>query len=195
MGKKRKVVIDDEREFNSMKLKEKRRILAIDPGTRNIGYAVLDNKELKYFGVKTIKNKHSSRTTLKEGRSIVSGLIKDFRPQVLVVERTYFGNNSGSAVLNQFSVEIKAIGRKKGLSVISLPVNTVRKNICGNGWANKEDVAKVLIQLFPQLKPYFAPNREWKKDFHQNMFDAVALGMANEQRLPNDIIEKSATTI
>jgi Holliday junction resolvasome RuvABC endonuclease subunit len=163
-----------------MKRKNKGRILAIDPGTRNIGYAVVEGGCLMYFGVKTIPRSSDSNDILKEGRSIITDLLKDFRPQVLVVERTYFGNNSGSETLNEFYRVIAYLGRRKGLQVASLPVNTVRKQICGNGWANKEKVVKSLIGSFPQLKPYARSDREWKKDFHQNMFDAVALGLASE---------------
>jgi Holliday junction resolvasome RuvABC endonuclease subunit len=161
-----------------MKIKNKGRILAIDPGTRNIGYAVFENGNLKYFGVKTIPRKSKLIDILKEGRLIINGLLKDFRPQVLVVERTYFGNNSGSEILNQFFRAIKRAGKRKGLRVLSIPVNTVRKSVCGDGWANKEKVVKTLSRAYPQLKPYSKSNREWKKDFHQNMFDAVALGLA-----------------
>jgi crossover junction endodeoxyribonuclease RuvC len=164
-----------------MKSKEKRRILAIDPGTRNLGYAVLESGSLRYCGVKTIPRRADSVDILKEGRMIISSLIKDFRPQVLVVERTYFGNNSGSVILNQLFRVIKSVGKRRGLQTISLPVNTVRKNVCGNGWANKEKVVKCLTKTFPQLKPYSISNREWKRDYNQNMFDAVALGLAAEE--------------
>jgi len=161
-----------------MKRKHKTRILAIDPGTRNIGYAVFENGHLKYFGVKTIPRKSQLIDILKDGKSIINGLLKDFRPRVLVVERTYFGNNKGSEILNRFFRAIKLIGRRKGLRVQSIPVNTVRKSVCGDGWGNKEKVMKTLSRAYPQLRPYSKSNREWKKDFHQNMFDAVALGLA-----------------
>ena len=89
-----------------MKSKNKGRIIAIDPGTRNIGYAVFENGILKYFGVKSIPRRAKLIDILKDGRSIINGLLKDFRPQVLVVERTYFGNNRGSEILNRFVRDI-----------------------------------------------------------------------------------------
>lgn len=161
-----------------MKSNKRKRILAIDPGTRNIGYAVLESGSLKYCGVKSIPRTVDSEDILKEGRMIISSLIEDFRPQVLVVERTYFGNNSGSRTLNQFFRVIKSTGERRELEVMSLPVNTVRKSVCGNGWANKERVVRYLVKIFPQLRPYAKSDREWKRDYHQNMFDAVALGSA-----------------
>jgi len=161
-----------------MERKNKGRILAIDPGTRNIGYAVFENGNLRYFGVKTIPRKSQETDILREGRLIIDSLLKDFRPRALVVERTYFGNNRGSEILNRFFTAIKLAGGRKGLRVMSIPVNTVRKTVCGDGWANKQKVTKYLSKMYPQLRPYSKSNREWKRDFHQNMFDAVALGIA-----------------
>jgi len=56
-------------------------------------------------------------------------------------------------------------------------LSTVKKFICGNGWADKKEVAKAIVSKFPELKVYLTQDRAWKEKFHQNMFDAVALGI------------------
>ena len=62
------------------------KILAIDPGTREMGIAFFDKGKLVYHGVKVIrKDGKSPHEKLREGRKIVLRLIKDFKPQVLVV--------------------------------------------------------------------------------------------------------------
>lgn len=38
-------------------------------------------------------------------------------------------------------------------------------------------VARVIVSKFPELKVYLTQDRAWKERYHQNMFDAVALGM------------------
>ncbi len=73
--------------------------------------------------------------------------------------------------------EIRAIGQRQCLQVLAFAPGTVRKALCGNGWATKEDVAKTVAKRFPELKAYLGQNRKWKDRFHANMFDAVALGM------------------
>lgn len=153
------------------------KILAIDPGTREIGIAFLENGKLLYHGVKIIKKKKSPHETLREGRKIILRLVKDFKPKTLVVEKTFFANNKNSALLNVFVDEIKAIGKRKGLKVVSYAPNTVKKFICGNGRASKEEVAKVIVSKYPELKVYISQDRKWKERYHQNMFDAVALGV------------------
>jgi len=154
-----------------------KKVLAIDPGTREMGIAFLDKGNLIYYGVKTIKRSKSPHETLKEGRRTILRLIKDFKPKVLVVEKAFFANNRNVALLNIFFDEIMAIGRRKKLKVLSFVPSTVKKQICGNGRATKREVARVIVSKFPELKVYLTQDRAWKERYHQNMFDAVALGM------------------
>ena len=160
-----------------MKKIKHQKVLAIDPGTRHLGIAFFDGKELIYHGVKTIRKMNSAHDTLKEGRKFISRLIRDFKPTTLVVEKTFFSNNRNSALLNVFADEIKVIGKNKGLKVIAYAANTVRKSVCGNGAASKDELAKVIVSYYPELKPYLTSDRKWKEKFYRNMFDAVALGL------------------
>jgi crossover junction endodeoxyribonuclease RuvC len=153
------------------------KILAIDPGTREMGIAFFDKAKLIYYGVETIKKRKSPSETLRKGRKIILRLIKDFKPKVLVVEKAFFANNRSAALLNVFVDEIRAIGRRKGLKVMSFAPSTVKKAICGNGRTGKKEVARVIVSKFPELKVYLTQDRAWKELYHQNMFDAVALGM------------------
>ncbi|MDP2960462.1 MAG: hypothetical protein Q8N71_03470, partial [candidate division Zixibacteria bacterium] len=61
------------------------RILAIDPGTRLMGVALLDSEKLIYHGVKIIKKGKSPHETLHQARKIILRLIRDFSPHVIVV--------------------------------------------------------------------------------------------------------------
>lgn len=153
------------------------RILAIDPGTREMGIAFLEEEKLIYHGVKSIKKRKSPHETLKEGRKIILRLIKDFKPKVLVVEKAFFVNNRNASLLNVFVDEIVSIARRKKLKLLSYAPNTVKKYICGNGRASKTEVARVIVTKFPELRVYLTQDRAWKEKYHQNMFDAVALGM------------------
>lgn len=153
------------------------KILAIDPGTREMGIAFLDEGKLIHFGVKVIKKRKSPHETLREGRKIILRLIKDFKPDVLVVEKVFFANNRSASLLNVFVDEIRAIGRRKGIKVTGYAPSTAKKIICGNGRASKEEVARTVISTFPELRVFLTQDRKWKERYHHNMFDAVALGM------------------
>lgn len=158
--------------------KNNSQILAIDPGTREMGIAFLDGGKLIYHAVKIIrKDGKSPHEKLREGRKVVLRLIRDFKPQVLVVEKAFFAQNRNAAILNVFVDEIRAIGRRKGLKVLGYAPSTVRKFICGNGRASKKEVSTVIVSKYPELKVYLTQDRAWKERYHQNMFDAVALGL------------------
>lgn len=153
------------------------KVLAIDPGTRKMGVAFLENRDLIYHGVKTIRKYKSPHETLKEARKTVLRLIKDFKPKVLVVEKAFFANNRNASLLNVFVDEIRSIARRKKLKLLGYAPSTVKKYICGNGRAGKDEVAKVIVTKFPELRVYLTQDRSWKEKHHQNMFDAVALAI------------------
>ena len=155
--------------------KNKQKILAIDPGTKHMGYAFLDKGKLLYYGVKVIEKKKSPHETLKAGRKAVLSLINDLKPNVLVVEKAFVSNNRSASLLNVFFDEIRAIGKRKKLRVLSFAPSTVKKHIAKDGWAKKKEVAKALCSKYPELKVYLTQDRGWKERYHQNMFDAVAL--------------------
>jgi Holliday junction resolvasome RuvABC endonuclease subunit len=153
------------------------KILAIDPGTRRMGVAFLDKEKLIYHAVKVIKKGKSPHETLREGRRIILRLIRDLKPKVLAIEKAFFANNRNSALVNVFVDEIKAIGWRKKLKVKSYAPSTVKKFICGNGLASKREVAEVIVSKFPELYVYLTQDTIWKERYHQNMFDAVAVGL------------------
>lgn len=166
-------------------IKHKAKILAIDPGTKEIGVAFLEGEKLIYYGVKVIPSEKSPNEKLKEGRGIILRLIRDYRPDVLVIERSFFANNKTASLLHVFINEIRAIGKRKGIKVLSYAPSTVRRHIAGNGKASKEELSVVIVSKYPELKVYLSQDRAWKNQHHQNMFDAIALGLmalSNEDR-------------
>jgi crossover junction endodeoxyribonuclease RuvC len=156
------------------------RILAIDPGTRWMGVAFLENDQLIYHGVKVIKKGSSPNDNLQNARRIILRLIKDFRPNTIVIENAFFKNNRKAYLLSVFIDEIKAIAKRKQINLVSCSPSTVKKFICGNGWASKDQVARSVVAKYPELRVYLTQDKAWKERFHCNMFDAVALGIMAE---------------
>ena len=163
--------------------KKRHKILAIDPGMRMMGVAFLEGDSIIYHGVKMIPRKKIPHETLREGRKIILRLINGLRPRILVVEKTFFANNRNMAFLNDFVKQIQMIGRRKGLRVLAYAPNTVKKCICGDGRASKEEVARAVIARYPELKVYLTQDRKWKERYHQNMFDAIGLALVCSQKI------------
>lgn len=155
----------------------KTRILAIDPGTRLMGVALLNNGKLVYHAVKVIAKGRSPQETLQRAKGAILRLIDDFEPEIIAAEKTFFSRNRNTALLNVLFDEIRAIARRKQLAFVSFAPSGVKKFTCGNGWASKKEVATVVVAKFPELKVFLTQDRAWKERFHQNMFDAVAVGM------------------
>lgn len=143
-----------------------------------MGVAVLENGRLLYQAVETFPRFHSAEECLEAGRQTVARLIRDFRPTLLAVEKTFIGRNPNTALLNEFAHQLGATGRERGIRVLSLAPNTVKRAIAGDGNASKADVAKAVAAKFPNLKAYLPPERKWKRARQFNMFDAVALALA-----------------
>jgi len=159
----------------------KLKVLAIDPGIRKMGIAFLEGGKLIYHGVKTIKKSVSPHEAYKECRKTVLRLVNNFKPNILVVEKAFFFNNRNASLLNVLVDEIKSIARRNKVKYVSYAPSTVKKYICENGRASKNEVARVIVAKYPELRVFLNQDRAWKEKFHQNMFDAVALGI-----IPNE---------
>lgn len=92
-----------------------------------------------------------------------------------MVEKTFVSNNRSASLLNVFSDEIRAVGKRKHLKVLSFTPSTVKKLIAKHGWVKKREVARALCSKHPKLKVYLAQDRGWKERYHQNTFHPVAL--------------------
>jgi len=155
-------------------------ILAVDPGLRDLGFAVLRGRELLGHGVLSFRHLPASQR-LKAARQELERVIRAHEPSELVLE------NMPKRPLDAF-VGLPALGRLlrrlaklHHLNVTTHSAKTVRRAIVGNGWAGKLEVAKVLMARFPQLKVYRGQLRKWQDRYWGNMFDALALGIHHQQ--------------
>lgn len=162
---------------------KKRRILAIDPGTRQMGIAVLEDRELIYHSVETLTTRGTPHERLQEGRRVFLRLLDDFKPAAVAVEAPFFANNRNTALLNVLVDELRALAKSRGVAVASFAPSTIKRHMCGDGWAAKGEVAKAVVAKYPKLKVYLTQDRKWKERYHGNMFDAVALAAVSRDWL------------
>ncbi len=133
------------------------RILGIDPGTRYVGYGVVElrGNSLVFLDSGCIRAKGDSiaerLVTIHQG---LTGVIRRHKPQAAAVETVFTGNNPKTAI---------AIGEGRGVAVLSAAENgltvrgyepaLVKRSLTGSGRAGKEQVrsmVRVLLAL-PQL--------------------------------------------
>ncbi len=151
-------------------------ILAVDPGTRELGVSVLRGAELVFYNVKTVTNRKNPLKTLEVIAGYIRNLIKKHRPDTLSIEKM-FVTQKNSALLVVCAEQVKAVAKELELQIFEYAPSTVRKRLCQSGRATKREAAKVLTARYPELKRYYQRTARWELDYYANLFDAVAVGV------------------
>ncbi|MCK5125203.1 MAG: crossover junction endodeoxyribonuclease RuvC [candidate division Zixibacteria bacterium] len=156
--------------------KNKIKILAIDPGTKHMGFAAFEGTELVDYGVKTIRQ-GSEVIILDHIEEIISRLIKEKKPDYFVLERNSFSQIKQNFRLTMAISKMKHIAKKFGVLVYEYDPRTIRKEICNDGNASKIRVAQTIVISFDELKVYLQSDKVWVLRYNLNLLDAVAIGM------------------
>lgn len=127
-------------------------ILGIDPGTAMTGYGIV-NKSQKGMDfvacgcVKTSPN-DSAENRLNQIFNQINKLIKDFSPDVIVVEKLFFFKNAKTAIpVSQARGVILLAAARKKISTYEFTPLEVKMNIVGYGRASKSQMQKMIKNL------------------------------------------------
>jgi len=153
------------------------KILGIDPGTINCGYAILDvnNKKIKLIEAGLIKMK--SRVLQEQILEFVEGLdliTKKYKIDEVAIEDMFYAFNPKTVIkLAQFrgAISLKILQDFGNFSEYT-PLQ-VKRAVTGNGKAAKEQVAfmvKRLLNIKQEIKPL-------------DITDAIAIAITHSQRL------------
>ncbi len=157
-------------------------ILAVDPGTRELGVAVIKRGELLFYAVKTVTNRKNPMAVLETINGYIRNLLEKHRPARLAIEKMFL-TQKNSALLFVAAEQIKAAAKEANLPIHEYAPSAVRKRLCRNGRATKREAAAVIADRFPELNRYYQRTAAWELDYYSNMFDAVAVGMVCEEDL------------
>jgi Holliday junction resolvasome RuvABC endonuclease subunit len=151
-------------------------ILAIDPGTREFGFAVLAGRRLLVHGAVSLR--HLERARRLDGiRRRIRVLAATHAPSTIVVEKTYRHPVPWLDRLDAITRTARAIARRRRLRFAAYAPQAVRLTVAGSGRASKLEAAQAVAHRFPQLRLYLTQDRRWKERLWRNMFDAVALAL------------------
>jgi Holliday junction resolvasome RuvABC endonuclease subunit len=162
------------------------KILAINPGTRELGIAVLEGKDLLYYGVKIIRGQKSPQALLRKIAAIIGNVISEYDPLVLAIEKPSLVRRS-DALVALVAEKIKATAREYGLTVNEYEPQAVRQFLCQSEKANKRETAKVITSQFCELSRYFDRKGSDEIIYWGKMFDAVAVGLMYEQQSRSEL--------
>lgn len=157
------------------------RILALDPGTRHNGLAILDGPELVYYGIRTLNRPVSRTRTIDRAREVVREMVGAYRPAVVAIEQPFMYH--ASTDLLQVIAAMKREAHRLGVPVYEYLPTTIRSYVCQSPTATKADVAAAVAELFPELKRHLNYVQEWTQKYYFHMFDAIAVGLACQKHL------------
>jgi len=134
------------------------RVIGIDPGTRIMGWCVLDGdiraQNFIAGGIGKVGSKKPEKGLLKI-YDTVSGLIEEYSPDILAIESPFFGLNTRTLIrLGEARGTILLAAAHAELSIESITPAQAKMALTGNGAATKEQVAymvKHLLKLDKQL--------------------------------------------
>jgi Holliday junction resolvasome RuvABC endonuclease subunit len=161
-------------------------ILGIDPGTREMGLAVLRGRELRYFGVRTLRNGTRPYDVIGLARRIVLAAIEKYAPDIVAIEEPFNLPTKRSSLLNVIADELRERAEELGSEVVELSPAAIRERVTGNPQATKIEVAEVLArsgfeqlrELIPQRPKRAALGLRPRDKYWLHMFDALAIAMA-----------------
>jgi crossover junction endodeoxyribonuclease RuvC len=128
-------------------------ILGLDPGTNVMGYAIisirLSRPSLVQYGVIHLGKYGDHALKLKKIFERVLTLVEEYTPDHVALEAPFYGKNVQSML---------KLGRAQGVAMSAalyreVPITEyapkkVKQSVTGNGNASKEQVAKMLMQVF-----------------------------------------------
>jgi crossover junction endodeoxyribonuclease RuvC len=128
-------------------------ILGLDPGTNIMGYAVIlaqgSKLRLLQFGVIHLGKYGSHELKLKKIFDRVLSLVDEFSPDHVALEAPFFGKNVQSMLkLGRAQGVAMAAALYREVPITEYAPKKVKQSVTGNGNASKEQVAKMLMEIF-----------------------------------------------
>ena len=158
-------------------------ILALDPGLRELGYAVLSGKHLLTSGVLPLRSVRP-RQRLGRVEESLTAWRRAYHPGVLVMESIPKRPLDSLAGLPALGRLLRRFARRKRIKTPTYSAKTVRRTIVGNGWAGKREVAEAIAARFPDLRIHLKQTTKGRQSYWANMFDAIALALHHQTTQP-----------
>lgn len=153
-------------------------VLGIDPGLSRCGYGCIEHaRRPRAVAAGVIRTDPALARPLRLGelQRELRGLITELRPDVVAVERVFFGHNASTAMGVAMAAGLAmAEAATAGCEVVEYSPNEIKQAVAGWGGAGKHEIGtmvQTLLRLHERLSPADAA-------------DAVAVALCHCARLP-----------
>ena len=163
-------------------------ILAVDPSSRNLGWAILDETAVIDAGLINSEQDDKGFRFLDMMELFLPAFERAIENDVrlVIIEEYVTKSRFGTDAVKGIIGVIQYIIAQKGFRATFIHPATVKKSVTGNGRAEKEEVALEVYKQYPFSSRIYTDN---------NITDAIAIGMAGfkkiakEQKLIDIIME------
>lgn len=171
------------------------RILGIDPGLQNTGYAILElpvpqtratpdrhvevspltEPTLIEAGVLNFNSKDAVATRLALLHADLQSLISEHKPDVMAIEKLYahYKHPNTAIIMAHARGVILLAAQTANMTIIDLPANEVKKAVSGYGHASKEQMQQAVQAQFHLDEPPNPPD----------VADAIAIALTHARRM------------
>ncbi|MDB5163518.1 MAG: Holliday junction resolvase [Candidatus Saccharibacteria bacterium] len=137
------------------------RILGIDPGTGILGFGIIDahgaKLELVDAGVIRTPVKQPDAERLFTIYNELTEIVKEFKPEVLAVEKLFFARNVTTAMsVSQARGIVLLLGQQHGMELHEYTPMQIKQALTGYGKAEKkqiQEMVRVVLKLKEIPKP------------------------------------------
>jgi crossover junction endodeoxyribonuclease RuvC len=137
------------------------RIIGIDPGTGILGFGVIDaegqSRVMVDAGVITTKPHQALDERLLEIYESIQEIIKDTKPEMMVIEKLFFAQNVTTAIsVSHARGVVMLAGKQAGMPILELTPLQIKHSITGYGRATKnqiQEMVKTMLKLSEIPKP------------------------------------------
>ena len=151
------------------------RVLAVDPYSRGVGFAVLEGPDcLIDWGLKSTKTADNRKAV-----RVIETLIKRFRPDILVLEDWDADDSRRCSRIQELLIRV-AQNERNRLRVRVVSMKQIRKIGPLPQCATKYGRSIVIAERFPELRAFLPPFRKpWMhEDDRMSIFDAAGFALA-----------------
>ena len=125
------------------------RIIGIDPGTGILGFGVIDSVKNKLSlvdaGIVRTKVHQPLDERLVEIYESLQEIIKDTKPQVMVIEKLFFAQNVTTAISVSHARGVAMLaGKQAGLTIEEYTPLQIKQSITGYGRASKQQMQEMV---------------------------------------------------
>lgn len=125
------------------------RVLGIDPGTRRLGWGVVERRGAKLFpiaaGVVSLSARESLATRLAAACEALEAICEDHTPAAVAVEGVFYAKYAAAAIqLAHVRGVALLVAEQRGLAIAEYPPALVKRTVAGRGAADKAQVGRVV---------------------------------------------------